>query len=604
MNEPVNNPVPWHRRVRAQLAFTYLLGAGVAALLTGAFAYIAFNMILIRTAINTVERQVALVVRMTGNRADLFARFAAANALRPAPPPPPRPASAGEAPPPPPSSRGGIRTRTACRDDKGAVTTRVFPPGSPFEIPAWLTADEFAGVVFDDGTPSIRAFSRLDQGLCRVEVLAETVIDDRLAASIAQASEIEVDVPPFNGGPPPGAVPGEPRRGRPSLPAIAWFNLVGRFPNGIPATAFGYSWQTGESHGRTLFRVKPNAATTWEQLTYFGSQQRVWIAAMGIIAGAFLVLELIAAWLAFRLARRIVYSVNVLSEAAEQFGAGNLAHRIRVYRDDQLGRVGESFNRMAESIHQLIARTKENERLEEEIRVARQMQESLLPARLPVIANARLAAVCFPARRVSGDIYDVIDLGDGRVGLLCADVSGKGVPAALMMSNVQAMVRTMIEGRNGERPSPAAMLRRLNRDVYRHSPSNTFVTLFWAEYDSNDRRLRWANAGHCPALLIAGGVETWLDEGGLPIGLFPAAEYQEHERALPEGAMLVTYTDGVVEAERDDGEAFGEAGLANVCRVHAGSGPDGIIHAVVDSVRSFVDGRDLGDDLTLVVLQS
>jgi serine phosphatase RsbU (regulator of sigma subunit) len=600
-SEPIEDQpaVPWYRRIRAQLAFTYLLGGGVAAILALAFAYVAFNMLLIRTAINTVERQIDLIVEMTGQRAELFARFA------PTAPRPPAPPASSTGQPPPQSGRGlgrsGLRSRATCRDEKGATTNRVIPGGSEWSIPEWLTADRFSGVVIDQGSAFIRGFARSEQGGCIVEVLAETPVDEQLAALITEASEMELTVPRFPPGPPP---PGAPRRGPPSLPAMAWSNLIGSFPQGLPAVVPAYSWQTGDPQNRMLFLVRPDVATAWAQLTQFGRQQRRWLTAMGLIAASFLLVELIAAWLAVRLARRIVHSVNLLSDAARQYGAGNLGYRIHGLRNDQLGRLGISFNRMAESIHRLIVRTTENERLEEEIRVARTMQESFLPSRLPVIESTRLAAVCFPARNVSGDMYDVLDLGSGTVGLLCADVSGKGVPAALMMSNVQAMVRTMVESRNGERPSPAGLLERLNREVFRHSPPNIFVTLFWAEYDGSRRLLRWANAGHCPALLIADGTETWLSEGGLPVGMFPEAEYREQERVLPPGATLVTYTDGVIEAERDDGEAFGESGLANVCRIHAGAGPDGIIHAVVDSVRSFVDGHELGDDLTMVVLQS
>jgi sigma-B regulation protein RsbU (phosphoserine phosphatase) len=341
----------------------------------------------------------------------------------------------------------------------------------------------------------------------------------------------------------------------------------------------------------------------WRQLTSLGPQHRRWVWALGLIAAAFLLVELLAVWLALRVAKRIVREVNVLSDAADQIAAGNIGYRVPVASNDQLGRLGYAYNRMAASIVQLLEETREKQRLDEEIRVARHVQESLLPDRLPNVERTRVAAAFLPARSVSGDIYDVIQLDTDRIGLLCADVSGKGMPAALLMSKVQAMVRTMVEGRNGNTPSPAALVRRLNQELCRHSPSNTFVTLFWAEYDAPRRKLRWANAGHCPAYLVAGGQEQWLSEGGLPVGMFPSAQYADQERTLPPGSTLVTYTDGVVEAERGDGEAFGENGLASVCRSHAGQGPDQLVRAVVDSVREWTNGRDPGDDLTLVVLQ-
>jgi sigma-B regulation protein RsbU (phosphoserine phosphatase) len=372
----------------------------------------------------------------------------------------------------------------------------------------------------------------------------------------------------------------------------------------MPTVVPAIQWATGEPARRPLFRIWPDTGAVWRQLSRYGQQQQRWVWALGMIALAFLLVQMLAVWLSVRLARRLVRAVNLLTHAAGEIGSGNLAYRIPVKRHDQLGRLGQALNQMAESLGRLNQETRERQRMEDELRVARQVQESLLPDRLPQLEHTDLAAACLPARNVSGDVYDVIALGGKRVGLLCADVSGKGVPAALLMSNVQAMIRFFVGSSNGNAPAPAALVQRLNQEVCRHSPANTFVTLFWAEYDAGRRLLRWANAGHCPALLLCGSEEAWLAEGGIPVGILPTAEYTDQERILPAGATLVAYSDGVTEAERPDGEAFGEAGLVRACLEHSGTPAEEMVREIVQSVRSWTGGADPSDDLTLVVMRT
>jgi len=590
--------VRWHGRIGWQLGIIFLLGGGVAVLAALAFAQIAANMLLVRTAVNSVERQVNLMVEMTADRAELFARFAAQpGPRRPEPPQPGRP----ERP-----QRGrlasGVRSRARCPQPDGSLVERTMPPGMPLEVPAWLTAERFSGVVFDESGAWVRAYSRGEHNGCQVEVITQNAMDERAAALVSQASEMRVEVAraPRGEGRPAG-----PRRGPPSLPSIAWSNLLGHMPSGMPTAVPGIQWTTGEPARRPLFRVWPDAGAMWRQLSQYGRQQR-WVWGLGMIALAFLLVEILAAWLSIRLARRVVRAVNLLTRAAGEIGSGNLRHRIPVKRHDQLGRLGQALNQMAESLSRLNQETRERQRMEDELRVARQVQESLLPGRLPQLEQTDLAAACLPAYNVSGDVYDVIALGDKRVGLLCADVSGKGVPAALLMSNVQAMIRFFVgsSNANGHAPAPAALVQRLNQEVCRHSPANTFVTLFWAEYDAGRRLLRWANAGHCPALLLCGSEEAWLAEGGIPVGILPTAEYTDQERILPAGATLVAYSDGVTEAERPDGEAFGEAGLVRVCRAHTDAAAEELVGGIVQSVRSWTGGADPSDDLTLVVMRT
>ncbi len=562
---PESSRVPWYGRITWQLALSYLLGGAVSVLLLAGFAYVAVNMLLVRGAVNTVERQIELAVQMAAGRLELMTHIALLQAASPPgprrPDSPRRPLRPGE--PGPRGGRGprsgaglqGSRARLRCQSEDGAVLERVIPPGPPLEIPAWLTADRFEAVTFDENGPVIRAFSRTEDGDCVVEALVETSINERLREMISRATGLDIELARGR----PGRVDGKKGGGPPSLTTMAWSNLVGRFDRGTAALVTGYDWRDGDEVRRPVFFVRPNTEIVWRQMTQLGAQHRRWVWGLATLAGAFLAVELIAVGLAVGLARRVVRSTNLLTEAAARLAAGDLRHRIPVRRNDQLGQVAATFNRMAESIERLLETTKRTERLEEELRIARQLQESLYPRELPQLEHARLAALCRPARNVSGDLYDLIELGPGRVGLLCADVSGKGIPAALLTSNIQALVRALLRGQNGERPTPAALLARINRELVHRIPDNAFVTMFWAEYDARSRLLRWCNAGHCPPLLLlADRRETWLAASGVPVGVMDRVDYLDQEAGLPEGSVLVAYTDGVTEAECADGEAFGE----------------------------------------------
>ncbi len=598
----VLHKVPWYGRIRWQIALSYFLGAVVSVVLVAVFALILASMLVTRGSINTVERQVELVVQMLDSRTNLVAQFVALQSQNTQPPPVRRGA-------PPPQTRPriaqmeGIRSRTTCTDAKGNVTERFFPASQKLELPGWLMEDRFAGVTFEESATVLRAFRRVKNDACTVEVLVESPVSERLRDEISRASGLTINLftprRPNNdktGNPPP-------KKGRPTALDMAVRSLLSS-DRGSAAMITGLRWTDGEPGRRPVFLVVPDAGTVINQLTELGDQPRPWVLGLALIAAGFFLVEIIAIFIAVRVVRRIVTSVEGLTVAAESVGAGNLTYRVPVTHKDQLGHLGEVFNHMTESIGRLLEDTKEKQRLEEEVRIARQVQESLLPRELPLLSTARLAAVCMPARNVSGDLYDVIALGPDRIGLLCADVSGKGIPAALLSANIQALVRVMLRGDAGDIPSPGDLIERINRELVRRIPSNSFVTLFWAEYDAKTRLLRWANAGHCAPLLVTGGKAHWLNESGLPAGMFPTSRYAEQQRVLPEGSLLVAYTDGVVEAESFDGEAYGEQRLTEICAALPTTDPESLIQRVVESVQNWTGDPEPSDDLTLLALQT
>jgi phosphoserine phosphatase RsbU/P len=246
--------------------------------------------------------------------------------------------------------------------------------------------------------------------------------------------------------------------------------------------------------------------------------------------------------------------------------------------------------------------------LEYELDLARQVQRSLFPSLLPTLRGMQLAAVNQPARIVSGDLYDVIVIDPERVAILCADVSGKGFPAALMASELHAYVRATLRAAcvfadTSLGPLPVQVVALVNNELSRHYGSGRYATMFFAEYDTGDRTLRYVNAGQNPPLLVTPGAESVVEltAGGPPVGLFEDAAYDVGTVTLPGSATVLIYTDGVIEARNASDEEFGLARLINVLATTYDSA-DGLLAAVMDAVRTWSRDREQGDDITLMAL--
>jgi len=252
------------------------------------------------------------------------------------------------------------------------------------------------------------------------------------------------------------------------------------------------------------------------------------------------------------------------------------------------------------------AQRRRSERLEYELDLARQVQQSLFPSPLPKVSGMRLAAANYPARIVSGDLYDVIVIDPERVAILCADVSGKGFPAALMASELQAYVRATLRAAcvfadTSLGPLPIQVVALVNDELSRHYGSGRYATMFFAEYDTSERLLRYVNAGQNPPLLLnprATSVAE-LSTGGPPVGLFDNATYEAGTVTVPEKGTVLIYTDGVVEARNRADEEFGLVRLIDVCATRPHDLP-ALLTRVIGAVRIWSEGCEQGDDITLV----
>jgi len=244
----------------------------------------------------------------------------------------------------------------------------------------------------------------------------------------------------------------------------------------------------------------------------------------------------------------------------------------------------------------------ENERVRREMEMARRTQERFLPREIPSVPGLDIWGINVSCLEVSGDYYDILDPGEGRpIVVAIADVSGKGMPASLLMSNVQAGLHCHVAQESFDIKNAAE---NLNRLVHRNTDMGEFVTMFLAEVDKTTHLLRYVRPGHdAPILVRSDGVTQMLDEGGLVLGFAPDSAYDVAEEQLRPGDVLCLYTDGVTEARSPKDEEFQTERLAEVLVSNRGQSAGGIGEAILQSVRSFSESIRQADDVTLVILK-
>jgi uncharacterized protein YndB with AHSA1/START domain len=234
----------------------------------------------------------------------------------------------------------------------------------------------------------------------------------------------------------------------------------------------------------------------------------------------------------------------------------------------------------------------------QEYEEAKQIQQALMPKEIPHMPGLEISGSWRPARIVGGDYFDVVEFGVSRLGLCIADVSGKGMPAALLMSNLQAVVK----GLAAENTSPKELLEKVNRVMWRNTTEAKFITLFYGLLDVNRKTLQYANAGHNPPVLTReDGVQVRLEQGGLIVGAFEECVYDQGEIDLRPGDRLVMFTDGLSEAVDGNGEEFGEKRLAEAARCNRQLSAEALHRCLLDRVTDFCGG-EFGDDATVLVI--
>jgi sigma-B regulation protein RsbU (phosphoserine phosphatase) len=288
----------------------------------------------------------------------------------------------------------------------------------------------------------------------------------------------------------------------------------------------------------------------------------------------------------------------------EVIGAFDLeSDELNAYSDDDLQVLMLLASQVAIIIEKVMLHEQliEKKRLEGQLEVARQVQLELLPAKDPQLEGYDISAYNFPTEEVSGDYYDWVRIYDDQIGLVIADVSGKGVPAALLMAFLRASLRAATHIGY----SPHISMAKVNYLLWESIERNQFVTAFYGILDVTNKTLSYTNAGHNPPLLLdKDGNSQFIERGSLPLGMFRDTRYHEYYLTTKPGDVLVLYTDGVTEARSPSGEEFGRKRLAGAVGKHRNLAARELISAVQREVIEWTDGKGSGDDVTFFVIKA
>jgi serine phosphatase RsbU (regulator of sigma subunit) len=375
-------------------------------------------------------------------------------------------------------------------------------------------------------------------------------------------------------------------------------------------------WSTGRTGSAAVsFRMRVrevydqlSPARTGDSGLTFGQILIIFIVVVGAL---FLLIQFIALVMGLALARSITGAVHELFVGTERLKAGDFAHQVRVLARDQLGELAEQFNVMTLRLGGMMAEMAEKKRMEEELRIARKIQMSLLPENPPMrLPGVSLAASCTPAREVGGDYYDFLPIDEHRLGILIADVSGKGASAAFYMAELKGLMLSLSRIHR----SPRDLLIEANRIIADHLDARSFITVTYAVLDLRARTLTWARAGHTPLIRLPAGAPgerraQVLVPNGLVLGLkidngerFEAL-LEEVSVPLAAGDVFVFFTDGVSEQMNAAEEMFGEGRLGALIEEHADQPVEELRERIVREVGAFADGAAQHDDMTFILLR-
>jgi sigma-B regulation protein RsbU (phosphoserine phosphatase) len=492
----------------------------------------------------------------------------------------------------------------------------------PAELPAWLWPDGFAGTLAykPEGSAEgpellIRAVALPGPG-GRYAVVVDLPLTEPVKESLRTATGVRpgaVSLVGAESGLEPLA--GRRREGLASEPSVESPEPSGFVAFRHSVALFDYTdWATGRTAAASV-RLTARPGSLYDRISRAQrllagglTLGQVFLVVLAVVAVLFLLIEAAALVMGFALARSITGSVHALFVGTERVRRGDFSHRIVVKSRDQLGELAESFNEMTSSIEELLQQAAEKRRLEEELRIAREIQMSLLPRGPVAVPGLEVSAICVPAREVGGDYYDFFRLGERRLGVLIADVAGKGTSAALYMAEVKGLVLSLSQVYE----SPRRLLIEANRLLAGHLDSRSFITMTYAVVDLEAGLLTHARAGHTPMIYCPardGGARV-VAPSGMVVGLrLPGADgkfselLEEHRLALQPGDLVVFYTDGVSEAMNARAELFGEARLRALVAEHAHLDSPALRERILREVEAFVGDADPHDDLTMIVLK-
>jgi serine phosphatase RsbU (regulator of sigma subunit) len=488
----------------------------------------------------------------------------------------------------------------------GRAPTRARPAGVPADTTGWFIADRRLWLIRWQGldTPQPRAQAWL--------------LNRRPLTELSRVLRVGVAVSPTSG-----------RNAKGDFVINASGETSGRHFAGVdacyrdPATTGGFFRDilffggtlltAGELRGdrvhdyAAFVRLRVGAADLKADFVQGDSNLNVAIViVLGLVAVMFLVIECFALFFGVRITEGIVTGVHALHRGTRAVAAGDLDTVIAIPNEDEFGDLARSFNEMTLAVKHGREIALANERLTQELSTARAIQVRLLPGEGPSVPGYEVTGASIPSREIGGDYYDFLAQGDDAIGIAIGDVSGKGMPAALLMSNLQAS----LHGQVLHRGTVASVVERVNDLLVRSTDAHMFATFFYGVLETATGRFTCTNAGHNPPLVIRNdGSLQRLTTGGLLLGMVGDMVYQQDTVELAKGEVIVMYTDGITEAvspgadEEDPDAMFGEERLCEVLQRSRHLPASGIQDAILAAVADHTRGVAQSDDITLVVIR-
>jgi sigma-B regulation protein RsbU (phosphoserine phosphatase) len=501
--------------------------------------------------------------------------------------------------------------------------THVDPPRA---IPAWIDCRGFAGVFAyshqgaadasdTDAHLLVRGVGFPDSPRPGYAVVVDLLVNESIRQQLRNETGVELKSAaaaqprgdPKAARPLPARSRGEPEPATAPAPGLL---------NSLPSVLEYRDWSTGTAGALTLTTALKIGELYDRISAAEGSTGRTLaqglLLVLFVIGALFLIIEVMALLAGFALAKSLTGSVHALFTGTERVRQGDFTHKIAVRSDDQLGELAVSFNSMTASIEDLLRQAAEKKRLEEELRIAHEIQMSLLPQGPLMMPGLSVTSLCVPAREVGGDYYDFLPLDDHRVGVLIADVSGKGTSAALYMAELKGLVLSLSEIHS----SPRDLLIAANRIIAHHLDARSFITMTYAVIDLRARTMTYARAGHTPLIYVPGVCDDAgprqvqiLAPDGMVLGL-KLDNGEMFERLLREetiplrpGDLYLFFTDGISEAMNARDDCFGEARLGQLIEAHAHLPSDELRERVLREIAAFVGDAPQHDDMTMILLK-
>jgi serine phosphatase RsbU (regulator of sigma subunit) len=573
-------------RVRSKIA-AIIVFTGTSTILIACLAVAALNVVVRRESANVVEKQIQVLVQASRSVAPAILNNAGSCTISPA-------------------NSGGLKPLLAYTDEAFPQAQASLIVEGPGGVQSLLPASnrvvgkrpetDFAGLVVEGGRLEVRNVVTRRKDACTITAIFRLPLGPELAkrlSSVASMAVTPVTPRPFHV-----------RRNGRVLRTIQDNFIPGMArPAAVVLTVRNY--ETGALEDWTAYTVRPSYSSTFQDVARLGRQLANWVWLGAALAVTVLLMDAAGVWICIRLGANIATAIDDLSGAARQIAGGNFAWRTPVRSKDQLGDLSGNFNEMVVALERLRKQEAAALRTESELQVARSVQEFMFPRAAPVVGGATVAGRTLAARTVGGDLYDFFDVGKGRIGILCADVSGKGIPAALMMANLQAVARAHLSRRiDSLAPPPGEFVEILNQEIAGRFGDNRYVTLFWAEYNAQTAMLTYVNAGHPEPILIssAGEIER-LNSDGFPIGMFATSRYTARELQMRPGSRVVIFSDGLTDAQNSAEQEFGEERLIASCRtIGPAMNAEGVAEKLMQAVAEWSTGTDTFDDTTVVVV--